>query len=119
MAEATKTTTRKPAARKPQDRKPKTTDEVVVQGITLNVPKTDLAGRLADWDVIEGIATMNDPAAGGLDRMVAVSRVLRSLFAGDYERIKGELRVKHDGKLTEQIMGDFLRDAFQEISPNS
>ena len=119
MAEAAKTTTRKPAARKPQDRKPKLTAEVVVQGITLNVPKDELADRLADWDVIEGIATMNDDAAGGIDRMVAVSRVLKSLFAGDYERIKSELRAKHDGKLTEQIMGDFLRDAFQEISPNS
>ena len=119
MAEATKTTTRKPAARKPQDRKPKVTDEVVVQGITLSVPKEKLSERLADWDVIEGIATMNDASASPIDRMVSVSRVLKTLFESDYERVKAELRAAHDGKLTEEIMGDFMRDAFEALSPNS
>ena len=119
MAEATKTTTRKPAAKKPQDRKPKATSEVTVQGITLTVTTDELKKRVADWDVVEGIAEMNDESIVGVRRIVAVTRVMKTLFAGDYERIKVELREQHDGTLNEDIMGEFLRDAFMELSPNS
>ena len=118
MAEATKTT-RKPAAKKPADRKPKATDAVTVQGITLSIPLGELSDRLADWDVVEGIAELNDPQAPPQMRMVASMRVLKTLLADDYDRIKTELREKHDGKLTEQIMTDFMRDVFEVLSPNS
>lgn len=108
-------------AKKPQDRKPKSDAPatVKVDGITLTVSRDELAERLSDWDVVEGIGVLNDGEALSKDRLVAASRVMRAIFASEYDRVKRELRAKNDGKLTESIMTSFMTDTFKEFAPKS
>lgn len=111
----------KKAPKKPQDRKPKNdaSSTVSVDGIKLTVAREDLAERLADWDVVEGIGVLNDAQAAAPDRITAAARVMRAIFAGDYDRVKRELRKKNDGKLTESIMTSFMTETFREFAPKA
>lgn len=100
--------------KKPQDRKPKATDSVTVRGISLTIPKS----RLEDWEVIEGVATMQDEDSSGSDKLVASVRTMRRLFGDDYSRVKTELREANGGTLGGEDMGSFLTEVFEAINPN-
>lgn len=100
--------------RKPQDRKPKA-GTITVQGITLSIPED----RVSDWDVVEGVATLQDDATDQPAKLVASVRVMRRILGGDYERVKRELRSAHDGRLDAEHMSLFLKEVFEGLNPNS
>ena len=99
----------------PQDHLNKQNGKVTVEGITLSVP----AERVKDWDVVEGIAVMQDEASTEPEKLVASVRVMRRLFADDYERVKKELRAARDGELTADVMGEFLTGVFKALNPSA
>ena len=99
----------------PQDHLPKQDGTVTVEGVTLSVP----ADRIKDWDVVESIAVMQDESSTEPEKLVASVRVMRRLFADDYERVKKELRAAHDGTLTADVMGEFLTGVFKELNPSA
>lgn len=99
----------------PQDHLPKKDAPITVDGVTLTVP----VDRVKDWDVVESVAVMQDEASTEPEKLVASVRVMRRLFAGDYERVKKELRAKHDGELTADVMGEFLTGVFKELNPSA
>lgn len=103
------------APKKPQDHKPKISDAVEVMGIKLTVP----ADRLSDWDIAEGIATLQDDAAEQSAKLVASVRVARGVMGEDYERVKKELRAKNGGTLSGDDIADFLKGLFEALNPNS
>ena len=100
--------------KKPQDRKAKVSDAVTVRGINLTIPKS----RIEDWEVIEGVATMQDEDSTGADKLVASVRTMRRLFGEDYRRVKSELRKANGGTLGGEDMGSFLTEVFEAINPN-
>ena len=100
--------------KKPQDHKSKD-GSVTVQGIRVTIDKD----QVTDWDVVEGIATLQDDSADESEKLVSSVRVMRRLLGGDYGRVKTELRAANDGKLTAEHMGAFLKEVFEALNPNS
>lgn len=100
--------------KQPQDHLKKQ-GQLVVGGIKLDIPRE----RMEDWDVVECIATVQDDGADQGVKLVAIVRVMKLLFADDYERVKSELRASNDGHLTMETMSKFMTDAFEQINPNS
>ena len=101
--------------KKPADRLPKKTGAVTVDGISVTVEPE----RLADWEIVEGLADLQDKGIQPGARMASTVRVLRAVLGADYERVKLELRAANDGTLTADMMSDFLRRVFEGVNPNS
>lgn len=100
--------------KKLQDHKPKQ-GAVSVQGIELLIPQD----RINDWDVVEGVATMQDDESTPPEKLVASVRVMKRLLGDDYDKVKTGLRAANGGALTADIMGAFLTEVFEELNPNS
>ena len=75
----------------------------VVDGIELNVTAEDFD----DFEITECMATLGDPDAEDGEQLTATVRMFRLIFKGDYQRVKDELRAKHDGRLTNETMAAF------------
>lgn len=99
--------------KKPQDHKAKA-GAVKVQGIELSIP----LDRMNDWDVTEGMSVAADESADQGARLIASVKVVKAVLGSDYERVKTELREKHGGVLTAEIMNDFMTEVFKELNPN-
>lgn len=76
----------------------------VIDGIEVNLTAEDFD----DFEILECLADIVDDAAEPSAKLAATVRIYRLLFGADFERVKRELREKHEGKLTNEIMGDFL-----------
>lgn len=100
-------------SKKPQDHKPKA-GHVTVQGIKLVIPEE----RMSDWDVVEGVATVQDETSDQAQKLVASVRVMRRMFGDDFERVKSELRTANGGRLNAEDMSSFLTEVFGQINPN-
>ncbi|WP_300268623.1 hypothetical protein [Microbacterium sp.] len=107
------------AKKAPQDRKPKATENLQVAGVTLSVPADVVKERLADWDVAEMMAVLQDEDAQPGERLAASVKVLKFVLADDYAQVKADLRAANDGKLTETVMSEFMASLFEAIAPNS
>lgn len=107
------------APKKPQDHQSKKTAAVVVQGITLDTARDELEARASDWDVIEGLALVEDPTIPDEDKLVPLVRVTRTMLGDDYERVRRELRTANDGKLDVEMMSQFVRSTFEALNPNA
>lgn len=77
---------------------------IVVDGVKVDLTADDFD----DFEVTECLADIVDDAAEASAKLAATVRIYRILFGSDFERVKRELRAKHDGKLTNEVMGDFL-----------
>lgn len=77
---------------------------MIVDGIELDVT----ADALDDFDVLECLAVMVDDDSSDKERMVAVPKLFRLVFGGDWQRIKKELRAQHDGRLTNATVMEFF-----------
>ena len=77
---------------------------MIVDGIELDVT----ADALDDFDVLECLAVMVDDDSSDKERMVAVPKLFRLVFGGDWKRIKNELRAQHDGRLTNATVMEFF-----------
>lgn len=76
----------------------------VVDGIKVDVTVEDFD----DFEITECMATLGDPDAEDGERLTATVRMFRLVFKGDYQRVKDELRAKHDGRLTNETMSGFV-----------
>ena len=84
---------------------------LVIDGIEVNLTAEDFD----DFEILECLADMIDETAEQSAKVAATVRVYRLLFGADFERVKRELREKHDGRLTNEIMGDFLNACMAEV----
>lgn len=76
----------------------------VVDGIEIDVTAEDFD----DFEITECMATLGDPDAEDGEQLTAAVRMFRLIFKGDYQRVKDELRAKHDGRLTNETMSGFV-----------
>lgn len=84
---------------------------IIIDGV-----KVDLtADAFDDFEIVECLADIVDDASEPSAKLAATVRIYRLLFGADFERVKRELRAKHDGKLTNEIMGDFLNACMAEV----
>lgn len=77
---------------------------LIVDGVKVSLTAEDFD----DFEILECLADIVDDAAEPSAKLAATVRIYRLLFGADFERVKRELREKHEGKLTNEIMGDFL-----------
>ena len=85
---------------------------LVVHGIKVKLTVADVD----DYEVTEALVDMSDEDKPETDCAKAIVRLTRLLFGRDWERIKGELRKKHDGKLTNETVGNFITDVFTGLN---
>lgn len=81
----------------------------VVDGIKVEVT----ADAFDDFEITECIADLYDDDASDGAKMAAAVKMYRLVFGGDFPRIKRELRAKHGGKLTNDVMGQFMADVIE------
>lgn len=85
---------------------------LVVDGI-----KVDLTVEsVDDYEITEALVDMSDEALGEQERARATVAMARLLFGADWTRIKRELRERHDGKLTNETVGEFIKTTFETLN---
>lgn len=81
----------------------------LVDGIKVEVT----ADAFDDFEITECIADLYDEDSTDSAKMAAAVKMYRLVFGGDFPRIKRELRAKHGGKLTNDVMGQFMADVIE------
>lgn len=81
----------------------------LVDGIKVEVT----ADAFDDFEITECIADLYDDDTDDGAKMAAAVKMYRLVFGGDFPRIKRELRAKHGGKLTNDVMGRFMADVIE------
>lgn len=84
---------------------------LIVDGVKVNLTADDFD----DFEVTECLADIVDDASEPSAKLAATVRIYRVLFGADFERVKRELRANHGGKLTNEIMGDFLNSCMTAV----
>lgn len=81
-------------------------DKVTVQGIEveLKLDPTD------DYEITELLITHMDENSTNRERSEATVKSYRLILGDQYQRVKDELRAKHDGRLTNEDMISFMND---------
>lgn len=85
---------------------------ITVDGINVAIsPDT-----LDDFEVVEAIADATDETADDTAKLRAVVNLFRLVYADGYDRIKHELRDRHDGRLTTETMMGFFTATLETIN---
>ena len=86
-----------------------TVDGITVEGVT---PDT-----FDDFDFLETIATMSDPDAENGEKLRAIANYGPIIFGQkEWRRIKAELRAKNDGRLTVEIVMEFINGVMAALN---
>lgn len=109
MAAAKKTTDKKPVAEEAA-----ATDTYTVEacGVTVDI-RSDIT---EDWEVMEALMASQDETSDEVARGTATVALVRALFGTEYGRVKRELRAANSGRLTPQIMVEFVTDVFNQVA---
>lgn len=88
------------------------TQVVEVDGITvsLTLDPTD------DYEVTELMTVKMDESLSARERSAATVLMYRLILGDEYQRVKDELRAKHDGKLTNTQMISFVNDLIAKVA---
>lgn len=84
----------------------------VVDGIEVEVT----AESFDDFEITECIADLYDEDSTDGERTAATVKMYRLVFGDDFPRIKRELRAKHGGKLSNEVMGAFMASAIEAVN---
>ena len=84
----------------------------VVDGIKVEVA----ADEFDDFEITECIADLYDEDVDDGAKTTAAVKMYRIVFGDDFPRIKRELRAKHDGKLTNEVMSDFMAKVIKAVN---
>ena len=94
----------------------KSDSPLVVDGIKLDVRPDDLD----DYEITELLAEAEDESLDESERnaasMRAMVRIPRLMFGADWDRIKGELRAKNGGKLSNDTVSGFVQRTFEALN---
>lgn len=87
---------------------------IVVQGITVENVTPD---TLNDFEFLETIATMSDPDADDGEKLRAIASIGPVVFRPkQWKRIKAELREQNDGRLSAEIVMEFINGVMAELN---
>ena len=84
----------------------------LVDGIKVEVT----ADAFDDFEITECIADLYDEDADDGAKAAAAVKMYRLVFGADFLRIKRELRAKHDGKLTNEVMSRFMAEVIEAVN---
>lgn len=85
--------------------------KVTVDGISLNVDEA----IFEDWEFLEKISETQKETENPLEQMNALVGAFKMLLGKDYERVKIELRKKHDGALSVDTMSKFFEKLSKSV----
>lgn len=85
---------------------------VEVDGIKVNV----LVDPPTDYELIECSTIISDPSSSVFDRNKAYIRRGHIILGDDYDRVMGELRKAHGGKLESEVVLGFIARVSSEVA---
>ena len=90
----------------------KTDKPTIVDGIKVEVT----ADAFDDFEITECIADLYDEESTDGAKTAAAVKMYRIVFGEDFPRIKRELRAKHGGKLTNEVMSEFMAEVIEAVN---